>query len=442
MHPNRRILVVDDEQAICESCRRIFGEHGYDVETAATVKEGLECIRRGYFDCALIDLKMPDSNGMEIVRSARRHRQNMPILIITGYGDMDTAAEATRLGVSDYIQKPFTPQELVDAVKRALQRRPNIPASETFGQLVEKINETIPKPELYENRSPQALAQMVTKKVGVAKVSTSILNMIILGILAGAYIGFGAALATLVGHDAAAKVGVGIAQIIIGGVFSVGLMLVVIAGAELFTGNNLMLASVLGREFSWRRMLNCWAIVYLANFVGALLLAFIMYKSDLWKMAAHGVGAKAVAIAQAKVNLTFSEAFFRGIGCNWLVCLAVWMALSAKEIAGKILAIFFPIMAFVALGYEHCVANMYFIPMGLFLKGTAAAAAANLTGDALLSLTWSKFFLANLIPVTLGNIVGGAIFVGSVYWLVYMRAEQQIKHVADSTLFKNPQATM
>ena len=422
MKQHKRILVVDDEPVIRESCRRIFCEQGYDVETAATAKEGLERARRGYFDCALIDLKMPDLNGMEIVRIVRQKRQNMPILIITGNGDIDTSIEATRLGVSDYILKPFTPQELVTAVEQALQRRPNVPVSETVGQVVEKINQTIPKPEYYENRSPQALAQIVTKKVGVAKVSTSILNMIILGILAGVYIGFGAALATLVGHDAAAKVGVGIAQILIGAVFSVGLILVVIAGAELFTGNNLMMAGALGREFSYQRMLNCWVIVYLANFAGAMLLVLIMYESGLWKMASSSVGAKAVAIALAKVNLTFSEAFFRGIGCNWLVCLAVWMALSAKDIAGKILAIFFPIAAFVALGYEHCVANMYFIPMGLFLKGTAAA---DLIGHSVVSLTWSNFFLNNLIPVTLGNIIGGAMFVGSTYWLVYMRKKNK-----------------
>jgi formate/nitrite transporter len=136
-------------------------------------------------------------------------------------------------------------------------------------------------------------------------------------------------------------------------------------------------------------------------------------------MASGAVGAKAVGVALAKVNLAFGEAFFRGIGCNWLVCLAVWMALSAKDVAGKVLAIFFPIMAFVALGYEHCVANMYFVPMGLFLKGAVAGGADPA------SLTWGRFLWANLVPVTLGNVVGGALFVGSVYWLVYLRGERR-----------------
>jgi formate/nitrite transporter len=357
MVARRRILVVDDEPTVRESCERIFSERGYDVETAASATEGLERTRRGYFDCALIDLKMPDMDGMEVVRNAREHRGNMAVVIITGYGAVETAAEAARLGVSDYVCKPFEPEQIVDAVERALRSTPHAGMTETVDRIVEEIKESAPKPEHYEGRSPQALAQMVTRAVGVKKATASVLNILILGVLAGAYIGFGAALATLVGHDAARHVGLGIAQVMVGAVFSVGLILVVIAGAELFTGNNLMIASVLGKEYGTSRLLSRWALVYAANFIGSVLLAFIMYESGLWKMASNAVGAKAIAIANAKVNLPFGEAFFRGIGCNWLVCLAVWMALSAKEVSGKVLAVFFPIMAFVALGYEHCVAN-------------------------------------------------------------------------------------
>jgi len=415
-----RILVVDDDATVRQSCERIFAERGYDVETAASGREGLERARHGYFDCALFDLKMPDMDGMEIVRRARASRGNMAVLIITGYGSVDTAAEAARLGVSDYLCKPFTPQEITRAVDHALQTAPRAPSYGGLDRLLEEIKESRPKPEDYEHRSPQGVAQMVTKSVGVKKAAISVLNTLILGALAGVYIGFGAALATLVGHDAASKVGVGVAQILVGSVFSVGLMLVVIAGAELFTGNNLMIASVLGKEYGTTRMLGRWGLVYVANFIGSVLLAFIMYQSGLWKMASGAVGAKAIAIADAKVNLPFGEAFFRGIGCNWLVCLAVWMALSAKDISGKILAIFFPIMAFVALGYEHCVANMYFIPLGLFLKGALPALGADLA-----SLTWGRFLTANLVPVTLGNIVGGAVFVGFTYWWVYVRDERK-----------------
>ena len=419
MVAQKRILVIDDDATVRQSCERILSDQGYDVETAASGTEGLERARREYFDCALVDLKMPDVDGMEIVRIARRDRGNMALLIVTGYGAVGTAAEAMRLGVSDYLSKPFTPDEIARAVSKALTEAPSTAGLGVLERVAEEIRDAAAKPEHYEHRSPQAVAEIVTKAAGVKKATASILNILILGVLAGVYIGFGAALATLVGHDAAGRFGVGVGQVLTGSAFSVGLILVVIAGAELFTGNNLMIASVLGRQYGPARLLSRWAVVYAANFIGSILLVLVMYYSGLWKMAANAVGAKAIAIANAKVNLPFAEAFFRGVGCNWLVCLAVWMAFSAKEIAGKVLVIFFPITAFVALGYEHCVANMYFIPMGLLLKGTAAA--GGLAPAALESLTWGAFVTANLIPVTLGNIAGGAIFVGTAYWCVYMR---------------------
>ncbi len=420
MQERQRILVVDDDSTVRESCERIFTERGYDVETAASGKEGLERSRCGYFDCALLDLRMPDMDGMEIVRAVSERRSNMAILIVTGYGSVETAAEATRLGVCDYVCKPFTPEEITHAVDRALEQVARTALPRGIDRLVKGLKESSPKSEHYEHRSPQAVARMVTRSVGVRKATSPISNTLILGVLAGVYIGFGAALATLVGHDAAGKVGVGIAQLLTGAVFSVGLMLVVVAGAELFTGNNLMIAGVLGKQYGLGRMLGLWGLVYVANFIGALLLVFIMYHSGLWRMASGALGEQAVAIAKAKVDLPVTQAFFRGIGCNWLVCLAVWMALSAKDIAGKILAVFFPIMAFVALGYEHSVANMYFVPMGLLLKSTFTAVGMDLT-----SLSWGRFLTANLIPVTLGNLVGGAAFVGSTYWWVYAKGEQK-----------------
>jgi formate/nitrite transporter len=423
MVARKRILVVDDDATVRQSCEKILAEEGYDVETVASGNEGLERTNSGYFDCALVDLRMPDVDGMEIVRAARRERRGMALLVITGYGAVDTATEAMRLGVSDYICKPFTPQEIAQAVRRALTRSPDVAAFNALDLLAQEIRDSAPKPELYEHRSPQAVAEIVTRSAGVKKATASILSTVILGILAGVYIGFGAALATLVGYDAASRFGTGVGQVLAGSVFSVGLILVVIAGAELFTGNSLMMTSVLGKEYGLPRMLSRWSVVYAANFVGSVLLAFIMYQSGLWKMASNGVGAKALAIANAKVNLPFGEAFFRGVGCNWLVCLAVWMAFSAKEIAGKVLVIFFPIMAFVALGYEHCVANMYFIPMGLFLKASGAAVSS--AGADLAALTWVRFVTANLVPVTLGNIVGGAIFVGSAYWCTFMRGTKK-----------------
>ncbi len=202
-----------------------------------------------------------------------------------------------------------------------------------------------------------------------------------------------------------------------GAVFSVGLMLVVIAGAELFTGNNLMLMSVLDKRANLSKMLYKWLVVFIANFIGSILLAYLYYETNLWKMGDMAVGLSALKIAVMKVNLTFGEALTRGVLCNWLVCLAVWMALASRDVAGKIVAIFFPIMAFVALGFEHSIANMYFVPLGIFLKNYIFVdPALNVAG-----LTWGNFFIKNLLPVTIGNIICGAFFVGLVYWTVYVR---------------------
>ncbi|MBN1765984.1 MAG: formate/nitrite transporter family protein [Sedimentisphaerales bacterium] len=423
MNTLRRILVVDDDPTVRTSCERIFNDRGFYVETAATAKEGLEQTKNNHFDCVLVDLRIPDMDGMEVVRRTRKTCTHTAVLIITGYGSLDTVLESNRLGVSDYLCKPFHPDELLQAVEQAIHKVSQARVNETLDQVLLGIKENISKPVSFEPYNPQTLTHMVTTSVGVKKAQAPALNIFALGLLAGVYIAFGSALATLAGHDAVGRLGVGMAQILTGSVFSVGLILVVLAGAELFTGNNLMIASVLNKEYGMGRLLNRWALVYLANFAGALLLVFIMYHSGLWKTASNAVGAKAIAIASAKVNLSFSEAFFRGIGCNWLVCLAVWMSLAAREVPGKILAIFFPIMAFVALGFEHCVANMYFIPMGLLLKGTAAG--IGFSPESMSALTWGNFFRANLIPVTLGNIVGGALFVGAFYWFVFMRKKSE-----------------
>ncbi len=269
-------------------------------------------------------------------------------------------------------------------------------------------------------KTPAAIAEVLTETVGVAKTKAGALRLTILGIFAGVYIGFGAQLAIMVTHDMAGFLGVGMAKLIGGAVFSVGLMLVVIAGAELFTGNNLIALSVLGGKAKTSGLLRNWTIVYFANFAGSLLLVLLMYWSGLWKTNGDLVGAKALSIANAKVNLTFLQAFARGILCNWLVCLAVWMAVSARTVVGKIWAIFFPIMAFVSSGFEHSVANMFFTPMGLALKGQAAVVTAAGLVDKLSQLTIGGLVM-NLIPVTLGNIVGGAFFVATLYWAVYVR---------------------
>jgi len=273
-------------------------------------------------------------------------------------------------------------------------------------------------------KNPASIADSLTRTVCVAKTQASALRLTILGIFAGVYIGFGAELMIMVTHDMASFLGVGMAKLIGGAVFSVGLMLVVIAGAELFTGNNLIFLSVLDRQVTVRRLLRNWTIVYFANFVGSLLLVLLMYWRGLWKTSGGLVGASALGIANSKVNLTFLQAFARGILCNWLVCLAVWMAVSASTVVGKVWAVFFPIMAFVASGFEHSVANMFFIPMGLVLKGQTAIVTAAGLADKLSHLTIGGMVM-NLIPVTLGNIVGGAFFVATLYWVVYLRNEKK-----------------
>ena len=236
-------------------------------------------------------------------------------------------------------------------------------------------------------------------------------HTIVLSLLAGFYIAFGAQLATVVTHDAAAHVGNGIARLLGGSVFSIGLMQVIICGAELFTGNTLLAKNALHGEIPWSKLINNWVIVILGNFVGSIFFAWLMYHSGLWQNG--GIGEYAVNIAAKKSALTFNAALIRGIFCNWLVCLAIFMAVAARDITGKMLACYMPIMAFVASGFEHNVANMYFIPTGLFI--------APEIGMNIPELTWSSFLIGNLVPVTLGNIIGGGVFVAGAYWFIHLR---------------------
>lgn len=249
-------------------------------------------------------------------------------------------------------------------------------------------------------------------------------KLFVLAILAGAFIAFGAQLFIIVGSDA--TLGFGFTRFMGGAVFSVGLMLVVVAGAELFTGDNLIVISALEKKVRWSELLKAWAAVYIGNLVGSLLIALLLYWSGLWSLNGNLVGAAALKIAGAKVGLTFVQGLVRGILCNWLVCLAVWMATASKDIIGKLFAIFFPIMAFVASGFEHSVANMFFVPYGILLKSVPKVVEA--TGKTLTDyagLNWGTLWTKNLIPVTIGNIIGGAFFVGFVYWFVYLKLDAE-----------------
>jgi formate/nitrite transporter len=260
--------------------------------------------------------------------------------------------------------------------------------------------------------------------LGVAKARMPFLSTFVLAVLAGAFIALGADLFTVVTTDSG--LGYGTTRLVGGVAFSLGLVLVVIGGAELFTGNNLIVMAWASRRISALELLRNWTIVYAGNFAGALATAGIVYASGQWKFDNYEVGANAVRIADHKVGLGFAEAVALGALCNALVCLAVWLTYSARSNIDKAIAVVFPITAFVASGFEHSIANMYFIPFALFIKDEKGVTGLNATANAdHANLTWAGFFLHNLLPVTAGNIVGGALMVGIVYWFVYLRPQRR-----------------
>lgn len=262
--------------------------------------------------------------------------------------------------------------------------------------------------------SPSEIAHRV-ETVGVNKTRIPFLAQAMLGVLAGAFIGFGALGATMVFSDA--SLGFATSRLVGGLVFSVGLILVSVAGAELFTGNNLLAMAWAAGRLSTGAVLRNWIVVSLTNLIGALGLAGIVYLSGHLSMNGGAVGATAVKIAAAKCALPFVVAFLRGVLCNVLVCMAVWMAFAGRSVIDKIAAIVPPITIFVAAGFEHSVANMYFIPLGwLAIRDNAAWAA--LPGASAITMS---AFAANLGAVILGNLFGGSVFVALVYWVIYLR---------------------
>ena len=262
----------------------------------------------------------------------------------------------------------------------------------------------------FDAYSPKEIAERV-ETIGVAKARLPLISLATLGILAGGFIGLGALYFTLVTSDT--SLGFTASRLLGGLAFSLGLILVVVAGAELFTGNNLLVMAWASNKITTKELIVNWLIVYLANLAGALGLVFLVVLSDHWQMNGSAVGTNAVKIAAAKAALPFWEAFFKGVVCNILVCLAVWLALAGRSVIDKIFAVIFPISAFVAAGFEHSIANMYFIPLGLMLKDRIPVGGAE-------NLSWLGL-CSNLLPVTLGNIVGGGVMVALVYYVVYRR---------------------
>ena len=256
--------------------------------------------------------------------------------------------------------------------------------------------------------------------IGSKKAALSFLPMFMLAVLAGAFIALGAIFATTVSTGTSAAWPYGVTKLLSGLVFCLGLILVVIGGAELFTGNNLIIMAWASGKVSTAALLRNWGIVYLGNFVGSVGTAVLMLGSKQYTFGGGSVGATALSIAAGKVSLGFWQAIALGILCNTLVCLAVWLTFSARSAIDKIAAIIFPITAFVAAGFEHSIANMYFISYGLLVKMFDASFAAS-TGVDLSGLTWGGFLWRNLLPVTIGNIIGGGVLVAAVYWLVFLK---------------------
>ncbi|WP_343560559.1 formate/nitrite transporter family protein [Kiloniella sp. b19] len=252
----------------------------------------------------------------------------------------------------------------------------------------------------FDSFSPSEIAHKV-EALGVTKARTAWPALMMLSMLAGAFIAFGGAFYTTT--ITGSTLGFGMTKMLGGITFSTGLILVVVGGAELFTGNNMIVMAWVSRKVSLQDMLKNWVLVYLGNFIGAAGVLAMMVLSGILD---GPVAETAIKVAEGKLKLSTSEAFVRGILCNTLVCMAVWLCSSARNVFGKILAIVFPVSAFITLGFEHSIANMYLIPVGYF----AGSEIVTLSG-----------FLHNLVPVTLGNIIGGSLFVALSYWIIYLR---------------------
>jgi formate transporter len=267
----------------------------------------------------------------------------------------------------------------------------------------------------FDTFSPKEIAARV-ESIGVAKARLPWLSMLMLSVLAGAFIGLGALYFVLVRSDP--TLGFAARQALGGVAFSLGLVLVVVAGAELFTGNNLLAMAWADGKITTADLLRNWAIVCVGNFIGAAGLALLVFLSRHTEMNNGAIAEEYLRIATAKVTMPFWTAFFKGILCNVLVCMAVWMALAGRSVIDKIAAIVFPISAFVAAGFEHSIANMYVIPLAMLLQ------TFDNIGVTAQTITWAGLF-SNLIPVIMGNIIGGSVLVGLVYHVIYRRSPRR-----------------
>ena len=296
-----------------------------------------------------------------------------------------------------------------------------------------------------ETKSPQLVAfdailpatmAVRAEEAGVKRAATDPLTVLVLGVLGGAFVALGAVFATTVSAGSiaitaadgaaaySAALPYGVVRLLIGLVFCLGLVLVIVGGAELFTGNVMIVMAWASGKVTVRDILFNWTIVFVGNFAGAILTAGLMFLTTQYMFGAGAVGLTALATAHAKTSLAFIPALTLGIMCNALVCLAVWMCYGARTTVDRVFTIIFPITGFAAAGFEHSIANIYFIPMGLFIKAGAPDsfwASIGRTAADFPTLTWDNFLIGNLLPVTIGNIIGGSVMVAAVYWFVYLR---------------------
>lgn len=266
---------------------------------------------------------------------------------------------------------------------------------------------------------PIEMAQKA-EQIGIRKAEMSLINLFALSILAGAFVALGAIFSTTIASGATGVLPYGLTRLLVGITFCLGLILVIVGGAELFTGNNLIVMAWASGKVSSVALLRNWAVVYLGNFVGSLGTAILLFTSKQYTFGGGSVGVTALSIANGKMHYDFIQAIALGALCNALVCLAIWLTFSARSTMDKIAAIIFPITAFVTAGFEHSIANMYFVPIALLIKRFDSAFVAT-SGLDLSTLTWSTFLLNNLLPVTIGNIIGGVLLVAAVYWAVFLR---------------------
>lgn len=278
-------------------------------------------------------------------------------------------------------------------------------------------------PQSFDSLLPPAMADKAIQ-VGIQKSKSDFLTLFVLSTMAGAFIAFGALFSTVVTAGAAPVLPYGLQRLLAGLAFSLGLILVVVGGAELFTGNMLIIMAFLKKQIPFKAVLRNWVIVYFGNFAGSLVTVAIIFLGKHY-LSGHGViGLNILNIGEAKTSLGFLQAIMLGIMCNAAVCMAVWLTYSARSTTDKIMAIIPPITAFVAAGFEHSIANMYFLPIALWVKYGAGSGFYEMiqkTPADFPHLTMNNFLIANLLPVTIGNIIGGAVMVGLVYYFVYLR---------------------